>query len=47
MCRKTRPIQPRVGRSTVDAAPRRKDHSSLRKWGMVGSEWCRKVIITG
>lgn len=44
--KKNRPIQPSVGRSTVDAAPRRKDHSPLRKWGIVGSEWCRKVTIT-
>ena len=44
--KKKRPIQPSVGRSTVAAAPRRKDHSSFRKCGIVGSEWWRKVIIT-
>ena len=44
--KKKRPIQPSVGRSTVEAAPRRNDHSSLRKCGIVGSEWWRKVTIT-
>lgn len=30
LCKKNRPAQPSRGRSTVAAAPRRNDHSSLR-----------------